>query len=100
MLFLELWQTTWSIIRSIQLKELGNNILHTQFLNFAKIRALCFVCIDILFVFWQDSKEPIDIWNNLRKDFSLRLERISLTSCRVLEETVDIEISIIIRSKN
>ena len=30
--YLELWQTTWSIIRSIiQLKELGNNILHTQF---------------------------------------------------------------------
>ena len=26
----ELWQTTWSIIRSIQLKELGNNILYIQ----------------------------------------------------------------------
>ena len=45
MLYLELWQTTWSIIRSIQLKELGNNILHTQLKNFAKIRALCCYCI-------------------------------------------------------
>ena len=34
---------TRSIIRCIQLKELGNKILHTQFQNFAKIRALCFV---------------------------------------------------------
>ena len=42
MLYLELWQTTWSIIWSIQLKELRNNILHTQFKNFAKMRALCF----------------------------------------------------------
>ena len=30
MLFLELWQTTWNIIQSIKLKELGSNILHTQ----------------------------------------------------------------------
>ena len=41
MLYLELWQTTWSIIRSIHLKELGNNILHTRFQHFAKIQALC-----------------------------------------------------------
>ena len=41
MLYLELWQTTWWIIRSIQLKELGNKILHTQFENFAEIQALC-----------------------------------------------------------
>ena len=41
MLYLDLWQTTWSIIWSIQLKELHNNILHIQFKNFVKIRALC-----------------------------------------------------------
>ena len=42
MLYLELWQTTWSITRSIQMKELGNDILHTQFKSFAKIQSLCY----------------------------------------------------------
>ena len=37
MLYLQLWQMTSSIIRSIQLKELGNNILHAQFKNFKRL---------------------------------------------------------------
>ena len=40
-LYLELSQTTRSIIRSIQLKELDNNSLHAKLKNFANIRALC-----------------------------------------------------------
>ena len=36
MLHLELLQNTWSIIRSIQLKELGNNISHAQLKKFCK----------------------------------------------------------------
>ena len=40
-LFLELWRATYSLLRSAELQELGNDILNIWLKNFAKILAQC-----------------------------------------------------------